>query len=197
MKRSVLSAIFALLSLAVLSSCSTTISNTENSCAVLAQKNGIFENWSRDVKRASNQYGVPVSVLMATVYVESSYDSNARPPRKWYFGIFPGSRPSSALGFSQALDGTWDDYKRQTGNRGASRTDFGDSIAFIAWYHYQSHVRNGIPLNDAYDLYLAYHSGQTGYARGVYKNRPVALNGAARAQKMARTYELQLRHCLN
>jgi len=187
--------LFAVISLAALASCSTTVSNVGNSCAIFAQKNGIFENWRRDAEKASRDYGVPVSVLMATIYVESSFDSHARPPRKKILGFIPGPRASSALGYSQALDGTWAEYQARAGQRGASRTDFGDAIYFIAWYHYQSHIRNGIALNDPYNLYLAYHSGHSGYSRGVWKNRPVAKSGAARAQKMTQIYEAQLRRC--
>ncbi|MGV0817258.1 transglycosylase SLT domain-containing protein [Martelella sp. AMO21009] len=187
--------LFAVISLAALASCSTTVSNVGNSCAIFAQKNGIFENWRRDAEKASRDYGVPVSVLMATIYVESSFDSHARPPRKKILGFIPGPRASSALGYSQALDGTWAEYQARSGQRGASRTDFGDAIYFIAWYHYQSHIRNGIALNDPYNLYLAYHSGHSGYSRGVWKNRPVAKSAAARAQKMTEIYEAQLRRC--
>ncbi|AJY46340.1 transglycosylase SLT domain-containing protein [Martelella endophytica] len=190
-----LSAIAALLCIAFLSGCSTTVSNVGNSCAIFAQKDGLFENWRREAQKASRDYGVPVSVLMATIYVESSFDSHARPPRKKILGFIPGKRASSALGYSQALDGTWDEYRARTGQRGASRTDFGDAIYFIAWYHYQSHIRNGIALNDPYNLYLAYHSGHVGYSRGVWKSRPVAMSAAARAQKMTQIYEQQLARC--
>ena len=190
-----LTTLFAVILLAALASCSTTVSNVGNSCAIFAQKNGIFENWRRDAEKASRDYGVPVSVLMATIYVESSFDSHARPPRKRILGFIPGPRASSALGYSQALDGTWAEYQARAGQRGASRTDFGDAIYFIAWYHYQSHIRNGIALNDPYNLYLAYHSGHSGYSRGVWKSRPVAKSAAARAQKMTQIYEAQLRRC--
>lgn len=190
-----LSILAAIVGLAILSGCSSTVSNVGNSCAIFAQKNSIFDNWRRDAEKASRDYGVPVSVLMATIYVESSFDGNARPPRSKILGFLPGPRASSALGYSQALDGTWSDYQNRTGQRGVSRKDFGDAIYFIAWYHYQSHIQNGIALNDPYNLYLAYHSGHSGYSRGVYKNRPVALNGAARTQKIARQYEAQLQRC--
>ena len=140
-------------------------------------------NWSEVEGAYSRDYGVPVSVLMATIYVESSFDSHARPPRKKILGFIPGPRASSALGYSQALDGTWAEYQARAGQRGASRTDFGDAIYFIAWYHYQSHIRNGIALNDPYNLYLAYHSGHSGYSRGVWKSRPVAKSAAARPRR--------------
>ena len=44
-------------------------------------------------------------------------------------------------------------------------------------------------------LHLAYHSGHSGYSRGVWKSRPVAKSAAARAQKMTQIYEAQLRRC--
>ena len=69
-------------------------------------------------------WGVPVHVPMAMMFQESSFRHNARPPRRKILGIIPGSRPSNARGYSQALTATWNDYQEETGNRRASRTNF-------------------------------------------------------------------------
>ena len=50
-------------------------------------------------------------------------------------------------------------------------------------------------MNDPYRLYLAYHSGLTGYLRGAYKNRPEALKGAKRFTEITYTYARQLQQC--
>lgn len=83
------------------------------------------------------------------------------------------------------------------GNRspGAKRSDFADAVHFVGWYHYQSHVRNGIPLNDAYHLYLAYYAGHGGYSRGVWKNKPYMQRSARRAAAMADQYRAQMARC--
>ena len=88
---------------------------------------------------------------------------------RYALGVIPLGRQSSALGYSQALDGTWDEYRSATGNRRADRTDIRDATDFVGWYSNKSRERNGIALNDARNLYLAYHDGHTGFARGRTK----------------------------
>ena len=39
------------------------------------------------------------------------------------------------------------------------------------WYNDQSHRRNHIFKTDAHHLYLAYHEGHGGYARGSYRGK--------------------------
>lgn len=175
--------------------CATPPHNTENVCSIFEQKDGPFNNWYRAAKSAERQYGVPVPVLMATIYRESSFRAHARPARTKLLGFIPWKRPSSAYGFSQALDGTWNQYRRQTGNYTASRNRFGDAVDFVGWYHYQSHKQNGIALNDAYSLYLAYYFGHTGYRRGDWRSNGSVKKAAARAQEMANKYAAQMRRC--
>jgi hypothetical protein len=164
-------------------------------CAVFAQRDGLFNDWYAEAKKAEQSYGIPVHVLMATVRVESGFDGDARPPRKTHLGFIPGKRASSALGYSQALNGTWEEYQRETGRGGARRTDFGASVDFIGWYHRKTVERFGAPPDDAYSLYLAYHSGWSGYQRGVWRERPVAQKGAAKAADMASRYQAQMTMC--
>lgn len=183
---------FALL---LLAGCASAPKHTNNVCSVFEQKDGFINNWYRDAKRAERRYGVPVPILMATINTESSFRARARPPRTKLLGFIPWKRASSAYGYSQALDGTWAEYQRKTGRGGARRADFGDAVNFVAWYHYQSNQRNGIALNDMYNLYLAYYSGHGGYSRGSWRNSSTAKHGAARAAKMANTYAAQMRAC--
>ncbi len=185
--------VFVVVLTMMLVACGTVPRQTDNACAVFEQRDGLFENWERDARRVEREYGVPVAVLMATVYAESGYRHNAKPPRRKLFGFIPWKRVSSAYGYSQALDGTWASYKKQTGRWMAKRNDFGDAIRFIGWYHHQSHLKNGIALNDAYRLYIAYHEGHGGYARGNWSGPAKA--GANRASKMAARYSQQLRNC--
>ncbi|MDX3926792.1 MAG: hypothetical protein QHC90_13440 [Shinella sp.] len=179
--------------LLLLAGCGTIPRQTGNACAVFEQRDGLFDNWRRAANSASREYGVPVPVLMATIYTESGFRHNAKPPRRKLLGFIPWTRISSAYGYSQALDGTWKSYQRATGRHFARRSDFGDAIRFIAWYHHQSYQRNGIPRNDAYRLYIAYYSGHAGYARGNWA--PQAKAGAQRAARMAAVYQRQLRDC--
>lgn len=185
--------VFVVVLTMMLAACGTVPRQTDNACAVFEQNDGLINNWRREAEKVSREYGVPVAVLMATIYTESGYRHNAKPPRTKLLGFIPWKRVSSAYGYSQALDGTWARYKEETGRWTARRNDFGDAIRFIGWYHYQSHQKNGIALNDTYRLYIAYYSGHAGYARGNWSS--TAKTGAARASKMAARYNAQLRNC--
>ncbi len=182
----------ALLTLS-LSACASAPSRVTNACAIFEQRDGLFNNWARDAKAAEREFGVPVPILMATIYVESGFRPYARPPRTKLLGFIPWTRPSTAYGYAQALDGTWMTYRKDTGRWNASRTDFGDAVHFVGWYHNRSHLKNGIPLTDSYNLYLAYYTGQAGYARGEFGNG--VKQTAQKSAGMAAKYEAQLRSC--
>jgi hypothetical protein len=181
------------IALMALTGCASAPNRITNACAIFDQKDGLFNNWAREARATEREYGIPVSILMATIYVESSFRANARPPRKWLLGFIPMKRPSSAFGYAQALDGTWDTYRRDTGRWGARRNDFGDAVKFVGWYHYQSYKRNGIARNDAYNLYLAYYSGQAGYDRGQFSGS--LRNTAKKSASVAARYAAQLQSC--
>lgn len=185
---------FLLLLLLLLAGCASAPAHTGNACSIFKQRDGWFNNWYRETRSAERRYGVPVPVILATIYKESSFKARARPPRRKLLGFIPWTRPSSAYGYSQAIDGTWEQYRRETGRWGARRSDFGDAADFIGWYHRKSHDKNGIALNDTYNLYLAYYYGHSGYARG---RRPdPAIRRAARdAAGIAQKYAAQLSGC--
>ncbi|MHC5306298.1 transglycosylase SLT domain-containing protein [Bartonella sp. LJL80] len=168
---------------------------TNNVCAVLDQKDGFFNNWEKAAKKAEARYGIPMPIIMATMNTESGYRHNARPPRTKLFGFIPWKRQSTAYGYSQALNGTWDHYVRATGNRGAKRTNFADAADFIGWYHRESVRRNGVSPNNAYALYLNYYMGHGAYARSGGKASGIGARGAQRTDQMARRYDQQLRAC--
>ena len=104
-------------------------------------------------------------------------------------------RLSSAFGYSQALDGTWDEYRTSTGNRRARRTDIDDAADFMGWYMVLTRERNGIALSDARNQYLAYHEGHAGFARGSYNSKAWLLGVADRVAARAETYRVQLLSC--
>ncbi len=164
-------------------------------CAVFGQRDGFFEDWYEDAKDAERKYGIPVAVLMATMRVESGFDGDARPPRKKVLGVVPWKRPSSAYGYSQALNGTWDQYRRETGRTAARRGDFGASVDFIGWYHSKTVGMYGVPPDDAYSLYLSYLTGWSGYGRGAWRNHPHAQKTAQKTASIAETYTAQLQMC--
>lgn len=160
----------------------------------------LFEShrpWYKAALRSEKRWDVPLSVSMAFINQESSYNSRAKPPRRKILWVFPGARPSSAFGYAQALDGTWNDYIRQSGNAGARRNNFSDAIDFVGWYNSNSYRRNTIGRYDARNLYLAYHEGNGGYARQTYTGKVGLLNAAQRVQNFSNTYRKQYSSCEN
>ncbi|MEM7074310.1 MAG: lytic transglycosylase [Pseudomonadota bacterium] len=165
--------------------------NLENACRIVAEK----PQYLRALRASERRWGVPVPVLMATIYQESKFDSEARTPYRWTLGVIPMGRVSSAYGYSQALDGTWDEYKEDQNKRRARRNDIRDATDFMGWYMAESKVALGIPLTDARNQYLAYHEGRSGYARGSYKAKPWLMRVSGNVGERAKVYEAQLRSC--
>lgn len=185
----------ALIGLLALSACAGKPERINDVCAVFAQNDGWTANWQRSAGYAARKHGVPAHVLMATIRMESGFDGRARPRRKKMLGFIPGKRLSSAYGYSQALDGTWAEYQRETGNWSARRTRFSDAVDFVGWYHGKSVRTLGIAPDDTYNLYLAYYSGHAGYARGSWRGNSAIQSYARRTSGMAETYAGQMRSC--
>lgn len=166
-------------------------SNLENACAILKER----PHFKRAFTQTQRKWGVPVHVQMAVLYQESRFIGNARTPHKYALGVLPMGRQSSAYGYAQALDGTWDEYKRETRNRGARRDNIRDATDFMGWYMTESRDRNGVSLHDARGQYLNYHEGHTGYARGNYRNKPWLMRVADDVASRSARYQQQLKSC--
>lgn len=132
---------------------------------------------------------------MAFVHQESGFVDDARPPRRRLLWIIPWTRGSSAYGYAQAQDATWDWYIRKTGNSGADRDDIDDALDFVGWFVDTTHRMTGVAKNDAYRNYLAYHEGQGGYKRGTYRKKDWLLAVARKVQRRAQRYAGQLHGC--
>ena len=109
--------------------------------------------------------------------------------------MIPVGRQSSAYGYAQALDGTWDEYRRDTGKRGARRNDIRDATDFMGWYMTTTNTRNGVAMHDARNQYLAYHEGHTGFARRSYRAKSWLMRIASEVDQRAKVYEAQLANC--
>lgn len=165
--------------------------NLDDACSIVQQR----PQYMKAFRKTEQKWGVPIHVQMATIHQESRFVSDAKTPHTYALGIIPMGRVSSAYGYSQALDGTWDDYKRSTGRRVARRDRINDAADFMGWYMNISRERNGIPLYDARNQYLAYHEGHTGYARGSYNRKSWLLNVASKVDARADLYQAQLATC--
>jgi hypothetical protein len=163
----------------------------DDACAIVSQR----PEYLRAFKATERKWGVPVSVQMATMYQESKFIGNARTPHRYALGIIPMGRQSSAYGYSQALDATWEEYQKDAGGRSAKRNRIRDAADFMGWYMAQSQESLGIPLWDAENHYLAYHEGRTGFARQSYNSKPWLIAVADAVGSRSLRYSTQLQNC--
>lgn len=187
--------ILALVLLVALGSCGeregSAPRNLDNACAIVAER----PHYLRAFRATERKWGVPVPTLMAIIYQESKFISNNRTPHRYALGVIPVGRQSSAFGYSQALDGTWEEYQRSEGGRGARRDDIRDATDFMGWYMAQTVEETGVPLDDTRNQYLAYHDGRTGFLRGTWRSKPWLVRIADEVDARAEMYEAQLRSC--
>ena len=165
--------------------------NLDNACTILAQR----PNYGRAFKAAERRWGVPVAVQMATIYQESKFIGNARTPLQWTLGVIPMGRQSSAYGYAQALDSTWEEYQRADGGFGRKRDDIKDATDFMGWYMSETNEKLNISLHNARAQYLAYHEGRKGFANQTYRNKPWLMDVASAIGQRSQTYANQLAMC--
>ena len=176
-----------------LTACTTTPpKNVTNLCEIFREK----DDWYDAASDMNERWGVPIHVPMAMMYQESSFRSDALPPRDYIlFGLIPWGRVSSAYGYSQAKTLTWEDYIRETGNSGADRDDFDDAIDFMGWFISKTYKINGVSKWDAYAQYLNYHEGWGGYKRKTYNKKAWLKKVAKKVNNRAYRYAKQLKSC--
>jgi hypothetical protein len=165
--------------------------NLDNACAIAAERPAYF----RAMKSTERKWGVPVAVQMAAIHQESKFIGDARTPHQYALGVIPIGRQSSAYGYSQALDGTWEEYVRETGKRRAQRDNIGDATDFMGWYMHGSSRILGISKQDAASQYLAYHEGRSGFARKSYLRKSWLVRVAGQVGQRAAMYNAQLASC--
>ena len=154
-----------------------------------------YPQWYRASLDVQRRWLVPVHVQMAIIHQESKFQADARPPCRYILGFIPVGRPTTALGYAQVLDGTWDLYRQENGNIFSSRKNFTDGVDFIGWYANNAYRRAGISRSDAYHLYLAYHEGVTGYMNKTYLRKPWLIHVAHKVSAQAAMYQAQLNRC--
>lgn len=165
--------------------------NLDDACSIVRQR----PEYLKAMRRTERRWGVPVHVQMATIHQESKFIGNARTPFRYALGVIPMGRQSSAYGYSQALDNTWDEYRAETRRRGAKRDRIEDATDFMGWYMHGSYERLGIAKTDAESQYLAYHEGRSGFARGSYNEKSWLVRVAADVGARSELYHQQLISC--
>jgi len=163
----------------------------DNACEILVEN----WKWLKASRYSSQRWQVPMEVLLAFIHTESKFKADARSPRKKFMWVVPGPRMSSAYGYAQAINGTWDQYQSIVGKPGARRDEFADAIDFIGWYVDKSKRMNGISKADVYNQYLAYHEGHRGFSIGRHKTKNRIKQVALKTHQRTKIYRDQLIEC--
>ncbi len=181
--------IFLFLVIILISACSSIPKNTSDSCSIFNEK----YLWYKHTKKTEEKWGTPIYIQLAIIKMESNFDWLAKPNRYKIFKVIPFKRPSSSFGYSQAIKGTWKQYRNETGNKLASRTSFKDSVDFIGWYTNKTESILKISKKDAFRQYLAYHEGWGNYKN--YKNNQKVIIYAKKVKQQSEKYRSQLKKC--
>ena len=175
----------------LLTACSSIPSNTSNSCSIFNDR----YMWYKHTKKVEQKWGTPINIQLAIIKMESDFDWLAKPARQKIFKVIPFKRPSSSFGYSQAVKGTWEQYKKETGNKLATRARFKDSVDFIGWYTDKTESILKISKKDAFKQYLAYHEGWGNFKHYKKNKKVIAL--AKKVEKQSNIYKKQLLNCRN
>mgnify|MGYP001326796160 FL=1 len=174
-----------------ISACSSIPSNTSNSCSIFGER----YMWYKYAKKSEKKWGTPVYIQLAFIKMESDFDWLAKPKRQKIFKVIPYKRPSSSFGYSQAVKGTWKQYKDETNKPLATRTRYKDSVDFIGWYTNKTYKILKISKKDAFKQYIAYHEGWGNYKN--YKKNQKVIQLAKKVKRFSDRYERQLKNCKN
>ena len=182
---------FLIIFLFLFSACSSIPKNTSDSCKIFDER----YLWYKHSKKVKEKWGTPIHIQLAIIKMESDFDWLAKPPRQKLFKVIPFKRPSSSFGYSQAVKGTWEQYKNETGNKLATRARFKDSVDFIGWYTNKTNSILKISLQDAFKQYIAYHEGWGNYR--YYKKNKKVIGLAKRVENQSKIYKRQFSKCKN
>ena len=171
------------------SACSSIPKNTADGCSIFSER----YLWYKHANKVEKKWGTPIYIQLAFIKMESDFNWLAKPARQKIFKIIPFKRPSSSFGYSQAVKGTWAQYKKETKNQLATRVRFKDSVDFIGWYTNKTEKLLKISKKDAFRQYIAYHEGWGSYKN--YKKKPKIILLAKKVQQQADRYRLQLKKC--
>ncbi len=177
--------------LILISGCSSIPKNTADGCSIFSER----YLWYKHAKKTEIKWGTPIYIQLAIIKMESDFDCLAKPQRNKIFKVIPFKRPSSSFGYSQAVKGTWKQYKEETGNNYALRTRFKDSVDFIGWYTNKTQKILNVSKDDAFKQYIAYHEGWGAFKN--YKKNQKVINLAKKVEKQSSKYKNQLIKCKN
>lgn len=150
----------------------------DNACVLLRH----YPHWRQPLALAKKNWRLEPATALAVIYQESKFNPKALSNQKAY-------------GYPQALDRTWFEYQKLRPAPNALRSRFDDSVDFIGFYFYRSSKAINLSINDAYNQYLAYHEGVTGFIRKTHRKKPWLIKVARSVDRRADMYRAQLKRC--
>ncbi len=174
-----------------LASCTSVPKYPQDACKIFGEKYFYLKH----SRAASEKWGIPISSILAVINKESGFRRFAKPKRTKLFKIIPYRRPSSSLGFSQAVDKTWELYKKENNKPRALRISFKNSSDFIGWYFWKTNKINKVSFTDTRNMYLNYYLGWQAYKNKAYQKDKKAIIFANKVEKQAKIYRSQLKEC--
>lgn len=173
-------------------SCTTTIPrDIDHSCKIFFQ----YPKWYRYAASARDRWQVSIGTQLAFIRQESRFRADAQPPRKKILWIIPWFRPSTAFGYPQAVNETWEWYRTDTQQPHADRDEFAAAVDFIGWYIHKTKQRLGIGKQKIALHYIVYHEGHAGYRNKSHHAKLWLKHVAQDVSAHARKYDLQLTQC--
>ena len=185
----IVKSIFLFIFILFLTSCSSIPKNTADGCSIFSER----YLWYKHAKKTEQKWGTPINLQLAIIKMESDFDWLAKPPRKKLFKVIPYKRPSSSFGYSQAVKGTWEQYKQENNKPLATRARFKDSVDFIGWYTNKTSKILKISKQDVFRQYIAYHEGWGNYKNYKSNNKVILI--AKKVAKQSSKYKSQLSKC--
>ena len=173
----------------LISACSSIPKNTADGCSIFSER----YLWYKQAKKVEKKWGTPIYIQLAFIKKESDFNWRARPERTKLFKIIPYKRKSSSFGYSQAVKGTWEKYKKENNKPFATRARFKDSVDFIGWYTNKTSKKLKISKKDVFRQYIAYHEGWGNYKNYKSNNKVILI--AKKVQKQSSKYKNQLSNC--
>mgnify|MGYP001589432681 CR=1 FL=1 len=76
---------FIILTLALLTGCSSIPNNTANSCSIFNER----YLWYKHTKKVEEKWGTPIYIQLAIIKMESDFDWLAKPARQKIFKVIP------------------------------------------------------------------------------------------------------------
>lgn len=162
-----------------------------NACSMLKEN----PDWYLSLKSSEEKWKTPIHIQLGMIRQESAFKHDAKPKRENKWHEFGSNYQSSAVGYSQALNGTWDHYLKNTQSILKDRQSFKDATDFIGWYNDKTNKKNKIAFNDPKGLYLNYHEGWRGYKKKSYEEKHFLKKASSNVVNWSKKYKEQLKGC--